>query len=312
MFSCCHGYKSGCINKVFRGLCSDVSIAFVQSRLCRCFFLFSVGGICSDPAHFMQTVTASVVALQTAGLAVNFSPRRISVVGIAPPWGISFSRSTQRGSESVSASLSFNCKQSLSHNPFHLVIPVGTRVSGKETWFAVCLIMPFAHGNVRIVFASHFGQVDLDGLKGSGFFFGVAFFVFLVCWGGELHLLSYALLLFPIHKISNIWGTIQWPLLPSLPCFLSLSLLPKHTHTQSHSKRSTSLTSPTAYVSWFIFTSPPPYDDVFATSGGIHYFLSNSEMKRTARGETDGEREREKSQEDWQSERKEDGEKEEN
>lgn len=69
--------QSGCINKVFRGLRSDVSIAFVQSRFCRCFFfssLFSVGGICSDPTRFMQTVTASVVALQTAGLAVNFSP----------------------------------------------------------------------------------------------------------------------------------------------------------------------------------------------------------------------------------------------
>lgn len=124
--------QSGCINKVFRGLRSDVSIAFVQVVGV---FLggFSVGGICSDPARFMQTVTASVVALQTAGLAVNFSPRRISIVGIAQPWGISFSRSTQRGSESASASLSFNCKQSLSHSPFHLVIPVGTRVSGKET-----------------------------------------------------------------------------------------------------------------------------------------------------------------------------------
>lgn len=65
---------SGCINKVFRGLRSDVSIAFVQLCFCRCFFYFSVGGNCSDPAHFMQTVTASVVALQTAGLAVNFSP----------------------------------------------------------------------------------------------------------------------------------------------------------------------------------------------------------------------------------------------
>lgn len=127
--------QRGCINKVFRGLRSDVSIAFVQSRFCRRLFLLflcSVGGICSDPAHFMQTVTASVVALQTAGLAVNFSPRRISVVGIAPPWGISFFRSTQRGSESASASFSFICKQSLSYSPFHLVISAGMHVSWKE------------------------------------------------------------------------------------------------------------------------------------------------------------------------------------
>lgn len=150
--------QSGCINKVFRGLRSDVSIAFVQSRFCRCFFfLFSVGGICSDPTRFMQTVTASVVALQTVGLAVNFSPRRISVVGIAPPWGISFSRSTQRGSESASASLSFNCKQSLSHSSFHLVILVGMRVSGKETHFAFRLFVGFVCGDIRIIFVSHFG-----------------------------------------------------------------------------------------------------------------------------------------------------------
>ncbi len=263
----------------------------------------------------MQTVTASVVALQTAGLAVNFSPRRISVVGIAPPWGISFSRSTQRGSESTSASLSFNCKQSLSHSPFHLVIPVGTRVSGKETWFAVRLIVSFAHGDVRIVFASRFGQVDSDGLKGSGPFSVLRFSSF---WSAEVancifcHIRS---CFFPYIKYQTSEGQSN-----DLYCPLSLafclSLCYPNTHTQSHSKRSTSLTSPTAYVSWFIFTSPPPYDDVFATSGGIHYFLSNSEIKRTARGETeietDGEREREKSQEDWQSERKEDGEKEEN
>lgn len=121
------------------------------------FFLFSVGGICSDPTRFMQTVTASVVALQTVGLAVNFSPRRISVVGIAPPWGISFSRSTQRGSESASALLSFNCKQSLSHSSFHLVILVGMRVSGKETHFAFRLFVGFVCGDIRIIFVSHFG-----------------------------------------------------------------------------------------------------------------------------------------------------------
>lgn len=131
----------------------------------------------------MQTVTASVVALQTAGLAVNFSPRRISVVGIAPPWGISFSRSTQRGSESASASLSFNCKQSLSHSSFHLVILVGMRVSGKETRFAFRLFLWFVCGDIRIIFVSHFGQVDSEGLKGSGPFYGVAFLSF---WSAEV------------------------------------------------------------------------------------------------------------------------------
>ncbi len=199
----------------------------------------------------MQTVTASVVALQTAGLAVNFSPRRISVVGIAPPWGISFSLA--RLSVDLRARLprsSFNCKQSLSHSPFHLVIPVGTRVSGKETWFAVCLIMPFAHGNVRIVFASHSGQVDLEGLKGFWTFSVSHFSSF---WSAEVancifcHMRSCFL---PYIKYQTSEGQSN-----DLYCPLSLAfclfLCYPNTHTQNpHSKRSTSLTSPTAYVSW--------------------------------------------------------------
>ncbi len=189
----------------------------------------------------------------TAGLAVNFSPRRISVVGIAPPWGISFSRSTQRGSESASASLSFNCKQSLSHSPFHLVIPVGTRVSGKETWFAVCLIMPFAHGNVRIVFANHFGQVDLDGLKGSG---PLSVSHFSSFWSAEVANCIFCHMrtcFFPYIKYQTSEGQSN-----DLYCPLSLAfclfLCYPNTHTQNHTLREAPVSHPPLHTCLDLFS----------------------------------------------------------
>lgn len=130
-------------------------------------------------------------------------PRRISVVGIAPPWGISFSRSTQCGSESVSASLSFNCKQSLPHSSFHLVILVGMRVSGKETHFVFCLFVWLVSGDVRIIFVCRLGQVDVEVLKGSGPFLVLHFCLFgLLRWRIASSVIS--ALAFPIHKISHI------------------------------------------------------------------------------------------------------------
>lgn len=139
--------QSGCINKVFRGLRSDVSIAFVQSCFCRCFFFpfFLFGSrhlLRSNPFYADCHSLCSGTTNGRAGCKL-FPPQDKRCWDSATLGNLLLSLDSVWIWECVCLAL-LHLQTKPSHSSFYLVILVGMRVSGKETHFAFRLWGLFA------------------------------------------------------------------------------------------------------------------------------------------------------------------------